>query len=232
MRLVTAVMAVGLLLPLESAARADAPASGDDRTVVPAAGVVLPLRYVSQLDEAPPAWWRGAATPYCVAASGAMTLAAIGLPLPPAPLVTLFEVGHAANATGDEGIDPAGAQTMLSLFGSRATLAATDRATAVALLQSELDRGAPVIAFTKAGTHAVVVYGYALDPSGRLARIYAADPLSGWIGPVEAAKWMREYEWWGQPFGAPGALWRGRYVLLSVTAPTSPTDEAGHSIAM
>lgn len=196
-------------------------APGPQRAVGSSNAVVLSIRYVSQTSESAPAWWRGPGTPYCVSATSAMVIDALGLALPERPLVTLFEIGHAANATNDPGIDPAGAVAVLERFGWGGRIEdAGDSATALALLTSEVGRGAPVIALTKAGTHAVVVYGYERDARGDVARIYAADPLSGWIGPIPVSRWLAEQEWWGLPFRAPGPEWQGRYVVIvPVTEP-------------
>lgn len=216
--LVGVVLGCSLLLSSAPAA-AESPVAHPEGGATSTAAVVLPIRFVSQLSEPAPAWWRGPETPYCVAAASAMIIDALGLSLPARPLSTLFDLGHAANVTNDPGIDPAGALVVLERFGWGARIEQmSDRTTALGLLVAGVDRGAPVIALTKGGTHAVVVYGYERDVDGRIARIHVADPLSGGVGPIGVAAWSRERQWWGEPFRAPGALWQGRYVVIQPRA--------------
>jgi hypothetical protein len=208
------VLSCGLLVS-SAPASAEPPTAHPEGRATSTSAVVLPIRFVSQLGEPAPAWWLGPETPYCVAAASAMVIDALGLALPARPLSTLFDLGHAANVTNDPGIDPVGAVVVLDRFARGGGIEdPRDQGTALSVLTARIAAGTPVIALTRGGTHAVVVYGFERGPQGEIAWLYAADPLTGWVGPVSARRWLEEREWWGQAFAAPGPRWKGRYVMI------------------
>lgn len=222
MRPSLAIAAIALVLAAQALGSSPAAAGSDPHRFAISVRVVLPVRYVSQLAERAPAWWRGPGTPYCVAASVAMILSGSDIPLPEAPLAVLFARGHAANRTDDPGIDPAGALELLDQYGGAEILSARDKAEALTMLRRELEDGNPSIVMTKAGTHAVVVFGYEADAAGDLLSLYVADPLSGVFGPITIAEWLGSYVWWRDRFSAPGREWQGAYVFIPYRVETRP----------
>lgn len=222
MRPFLAIVAVALVLVAQGLASTPAAAESDPRHSAVSVRLVLPLRYVSQLAERAPAWWRGQGTPYCVAASAAMILSGSEIALPESPLASLFALGHAANRTDDPGIDPAGTLELLDQYGGAAILLARDKAEALTMLRRELEAGNPSIVMTKAGAHAVVVFGYEADAGGDLLSLYVADPLSGVFGPITIAEWLGSSMWWRDRFSAPGREWQGAYVFVPYRVETRP----------
>lgn len=213
----SAILALALLLADPGVAAAD------DRRLADASGrsVTIAVRPLSQLAEPAPSWWSLPGTPYCVAATTAMALEALGEVLPVRPLSTLFDIGHGANVTGDLGIDPAGAVSLFARFGYAADvqLLSTQRA-AVSAIVDRLDAGSPVIALTKGGDHAVLVYGYASDATGAVREVYVVDPLRPVGVTVPLAAWLSAHEWMRDRFAAPGAQWRDAYVLVTLRSDT------------
>lgn len=194
-------------------------AAADDRPTTGANGssVVINVRPMSQLAEPAPGWWKRAGTPYCVAATTAMALEALGEELPPRPLATLFDIGHGANVTGDLGVDPAGTVKLFARFGYRADVQlAPTQGAAMAAIVERLDAGYPVIALTKGGDHAVLVYGYANDSTGAVRDVFVVDPLRPVGVAVPLKAWQSSAEWMRDRFRAPGTQWRGAYVLVTV----------------
>ena len=180
---------------------------------------MISVRPLSQLAEPAPAWWKLTGTPYCVAATTAIALDALGEELPPRPLATLFDIGHGANVTGDLGIDPAGTVSLFARFGYRADVQiASSQSVAMATIMERLDAGYPVIALTKGGDHAVLVYGYAGDAAGRVREVYVVDPLRPVGVTIPLTAWLGSREWMRDRFAAPGTLWRGAYVLVTIRA--------------
>lgn len=209
-------------------AHADAVAADDRRTADASyRSVMIAVRPLSQLAEPAPLWWRLAGTPYCVAATTAMALEALGQELPTRPLATLFDIGHGANVTGDLGIDPAGAVTLFARFGYAADIEVppTQRG-AMAAIVERLDAGYPVIAFTRGGDHAVLVYGYAGDATGGVRELYVVDPLWPVAVTVPLAEWLSAPGWMRDRFAAPGGQWQGAYVLVTLRSDArTPGDE-------
>lgn len=207
------VMALALVLSHGGVAAAeDQPSTGAGGS-----SVVLNVRPLSQLAEPAPRWWKLTGTPYCVAATTAMALEALGGELPPRPLATLFDIGHGANVTGDLGIDPAGAVSLFARFGFRADVqVAPTQGAAMAAIVERLDAGYPVIALTKGGDHAVLVYGYAGDSAGTVREVFVVDPLRPVGVAVALHAWQSSSEWMRDRFWAPGAQWRGAYVLVTL----------------
>lgn len=108
-----------------------------------------------------------------------------------------------------------GAVTLFRRFGYAADvrLAATQQQAMRAIVES-LDAGAPVIALTKAGAHAVLVNGYAVDAAGDLRTLYVVDPLHPEGLALAAATWLSSAGWMRDRFAAAGEAWQGRYVLV------------------
>lgn len=208
-------------------AHADAVAA-DDRQAADASyrSVIIAVRPLSQLSEPAPPWWTLAGTPYCVAATTAMALEALGEELPTRPLATLFDIGHGANVTGDLGIDPVGAVGLFARFGYAADieLPSTQRA-AMAAIVERLDAGYPVIALTKGGDHAVLVYGYAGDAAGGVREVYVVDPLRPVGVTVPLVEWLSAPGWMRDRFAAPGVQWQGAYVLVTLRSDARTSED-------
>ena len=222
MRPFLAIAAIAFVLAAQASGSSPAAAGSDPHRSASSVRLVLPVRYVSQLAERAPAWWRGPGTPYCVAASAAMILSGSEIALPESPLASLFALGHAANRTDDPGIDPAGTLELLDQYGEAAILLARDKAEALAMLRRELEAGNPSIVITKAGAHAAVVFGYEADATGELTSLYVADPLSGVFGPVAIGEWLGSSVWWRERFSAAGPEWQGAYVFVAYRVVTRP----------
>ena len=176
----------------------------------------VPVRYVSQLAEPAPAYWRAGATPYCAAAASLTVMESFGVSLPASPLATTFAIGRAGNTTVDPGLDPDGISHLMRHFGGAGRIHAyADRGRALDELVGRLNANAPVVALTQAGNHAVTVYGYQALAGGAVTALYVADPLSGFMGLVSIDRWLWAHLWMGTPFSAPGAAWRGTFVFVS-----------------
>lgn len=192
----------------------------------------VPVRYVSQLAEPAPTYWRAGATPYCAAAASLTVMESFGVPLPASPLATTFAIGRAGNTTDDPGLDPDGISHLMRHFGGDGRIHAyADRGRALDELIGRLNANAPVVALTQAGNHAVTVYGYQALAGGPVTALYVADPLSGFMGLVPVDRWLWAHLWMGTPFTAPGAAWRGTFVFVSYrdargSAPL-PSPQAG-----
>lgn len=184
----------------------------------PAAPVIvhrLAVAHRDQMAEPSPEYWAGETTPYCVPASLAMILALKGVVLPQPTLRTLFETGRAANVTDDPGIDPAGLQALMRRFGGAGVVhQSASAAEALAGIAAALDRQEPVVAFTRAGDHAVVVHGY--ERSGdALSAVWVSDPLFGAPLRVSAPSFMGDWLWYGSAFRAAGPQWQGSFVFAT-----------------
>lgn len=176
----------------------------------------VPVRYVSQLAEPAPTYWRAGATPYCAAAASLTVMESFGVTLPASPLATTFAIGRAGNTTSDPGLDPNGISHLLRHFGGEGRIHAyPDRGRALDELVGRLNGNAPVVALTQAGNHAVTVYGYQAIAGGSVTGLYVADPLSGFMGLVPIDRWLWAHLWMGTPFAAPGDAWRGTFVFVS-----------------
>lgn len=199
-----------------------APASRADpvaRDRAPAALVSLarPIRFQSQLDESAPAGWEGEGTPFCAAAASIMVLADFGRVLDVRdPLARTFRIGRSGNSTDDPGIDPDGVAHLMRIHsGDGAIHVHRSRWTFIDDVIGRLNHGVPVVAFTTAGDHAVTVFGYEAVNGGDVTALLAADPLSGYVGPVPIEEWFGAPVWMGQLFAAAGGRWQGAYVFVA-----------------
>lgn len=204
-----------LVLALLIVGGVPAPVQAADRPALLVSHTV-PVRYVSQLAEPAPTWWRAGATPYCAAAASLTVMASFGVTLPTAPLATSFEIGRIGNTTTDPGLDPQGISYLMRHYGGDGRIHAyADRGTALHELIGRLNASVPVVALTQAGNHAVTVYGYEAISGGEVTALYVADPLSGFMGRVGVASWQWQHLWMGSAFSAPGVEWQGQFVFVT-----------------
>lgn len=178
--------------------------------------VVLPIEYVSQQSEPSPAGWNAWYTPYCVAASSVMVLRYFEVDIPGPMLAKAFAIGRKGNTTDDPGLDPDGNSFLMRHYGGEGRVHAYgDPQTALDELVGRINHGSPVVVFAQAGNHTIVAYGYDADEGGTVVAIYAADPLSGFMGRVPIEVWQNDYSWFGAGFSAPGPQWQGQFVFVS-----------------
>jgi len=179
--------------------------------------LVLPVRYQSQMREAPPAGWNEEWTPYCGAASSIMVMREIDARLvPPDKLAHTFRIGRAGNTTNDPGLDPDGIAHLMQAYGGEGRIHVHRSAGAwLDDVVGRLNNGVAVVALTLAGDHAVTVYGYEAVAGGEVTALYVADPLSEHMGPVSIDGWFGSWLWMGARFAAAGPSWQGAYVFVT-----------------